>query len=1475
VIQEGSTDVLGTANLFLMNPNGIVFGAGARLDLGGSFVGTTANAIGFGDLGVFRANNLSIPSQLLTVNPSALLFDVPTNTGSILVQGDSQGTRTTAELIDTQTGLRVGSDRTLALLGGNITLEGATVKTAGGRIEIGSVAAPSTVSLNPEAKGWSLDYTGVENFGDVQLARQSTVDASGLGSGDIHVQARRVLLTGGSQLEASTLGNVSGGTLTVNASESVEISPLGTTEADTGVFSVVYLEATGAGGDLSIITGDLTLRDGGLISASNGGRGNSGVINIVAINSITLENGGLLVANNYGNGNSGVINIVAGNNIILNTGDNRSRILSNVLSGAEGNTGGIRIRTGSLFVNGGSQISSIVYGIGNSGGVSIRATDIVAFDGRDNIPSLVFPSALFTNMEGTGNGGNIEIHARLIRLTNRAQIAATLGGKGTAGSITLNATDHIFLLNSLIISEVTEQEGIGQGGKINITTGTLELRNGSALLSDTEYLGNAGNITINAQDAIILAGRGPSAFNLNLLLPSQISSTVDRVDDSENSLTGNSVGIGEAGAISITARSLSLTDEGFISTTSEGQGNAGLITIAVDDVRLASASRISSDIGQQAIGDAGDINISASSVSLADRSQISSDTSGKGSAGNLEIDARNVNVEGSQISSSTSGNGNAGSLSIRASDSVVLNGESPGANGGNGFPGGLFAQVNSTGVGDGGNLTLRTNQLSVSDGSKIQVATFGQGDAGDLFIDANTINVFDTERYNFYSTGIIADVAQDASVNNRPVGTGNGGNVTIETGRLSILGGHVTADTDGTGNAGTVRVHARDSIEIGRTSSSGLRGFLAADVNQGATGQGGSLIIETGDLIVRDGGRVSTDTYGRGNAGDLSITARNVNVEGSQISSSTFGRGDAGNLRIRASDSIVLSGENPGANGRNGSSGGLFAQVESTGVGEGGNLTLRTNHLSVSDGSKIQVATFGQGDAGDLFIRANTINVRETRRSNFFTTGIFAGIQIDPQSTNPPIGNGGRVAIRTDRLRINGGEISANTAGQGNAGRLSIRARDRIEIIGTSPEIGRDSLISTDVAPNATGRGGRISIETGQLNVRDGGRISARTEGQRRAGDIFVRSDDLSLLNGTISTATTSESRGRGGDITINAGNLELNDRSRITASTQGQGRSGNVSITSDNISVSDGGRILTSTSSSNRRSHAGDITIQNSEDVNLNGRRSRIFTGTESNTTANGGNVNLATDELNISDRARISAQSDGRGRAGDITINASGQTRLTDGNIITSATRSSGGDIQINGDAPITLEGNSRITTDSRGNGGNISLDAPGIVAFSTSDILARSRVERGGRIELAPFFGEGYQPDVPVEGDRININASGGVEDGEIQTPDTSFIQNSLANIPEDPINTDRLLANSCIVRDRQQGQFTITGSGGLPDRPGNPTTAYPTGAIAPIPSAPAAELSRPWQMGDAIQEPQGVYKLPDGRLVISRECSQQTQ
>ncbi|MBE9169800.1 filamentous hemagglutinin N-terminal domain-containing protein, partial [Pleurocapsales cyanobacterium LEGE 06147] len=323
--------------------------------------------------------------------------------------------------------------------------------------------------------------------------------------------------------------------------------------------------------------------------------------------------------------------------------------------------------------------------------------------------------------------------------------------------------------------------------------------------------------------------------------------------------------------------------------------------------------------------------------------------------GDIAIAAQNINIlENSRLNAGIfSGLGSpdarAGDIVLNALEAITVD------------SGLIVNSVRNNGVGDGGDINIEARSLDLANGGQVAVLMFGQGNTGNLTVRASEsirLNGGDTGAFS----GLFAQIGQ--------TGKGSVGDTIINTERLSINnGGQVAVVTFGQGNTGSLTVRASESIEI-----SGRGEFpsgLFNEVGSGAIGNSGELNVETDNLTVSNGGTVSVNTYGEGDAGNLTIETERFNVFNSQVSTSTFGEGNAGNLTVRASDSIELSGELPDARGGVGAPGGLLAQVDLDGEGRGGNLTIETQRLSISDGSKVQVATFGQGDAGELIIRAS------------------------------------------------------------------------------------------------------------------------------------------------------------------------------------------------------------------------------------------------------------------------------------------------------------------------------------------------------------------------------------------------------------------------------------------------------------------------------------------------------------------------
>jgi filamentous hemagglutinin family protein len=678
---EGLLRAEGTANLFLLNPNGIIFGPNASLNIGGSFVGSTANAIQFAEQGFFSASAPDAP-PLLSVNPSAFLFNQIT-AASIENRSRAYAGRDPSDSFNTF-GLRVPDGRSLLLVGGDLKADGGGIVAFGGRVDLAAVAGLGTVGLNLDDKNLSLSVPDSVPRANVSLTNEAGFIVAAGGGGNIAITAKNIDILSESGLFAGMLSN------------------LGSEDAQAG---------------------DITLNATGAVSL-----------------------------------------------------DNSSDILNSVFSAAVGNSGNINITAGSLFVKNAARIRSQTSGRGNAGNITIVARDTVSFDGRDSTDR--FPSAAFASVEpgAVGDGGNINITTGSLSITNRAQLLSNTESIGNAGSIFVEARDQVSLSNSIIISEVSVEGGVGNGGDISIKTGSLLLRDGSSLLADAENRGNAGNITIEARDAVILEGIGPAAQSrssiVGFIVPSQITATVE------------SQAVGNGGNINISAGSLSVTDEGFISANTFGKGDAGSIIVTTGNLSATNGARISAR------------------------------TSGSGNARNLTIAAERLSIrDGAQVSVSTSGTGNAGNLTVVDADLVEIVGTDA-----EGTASGLFAQANSGASGIGGNLTIETRQLNVRDKAQVAVSSEGTGSAGKLEVVADSIRLENlallssettAEEGNIFLRSEDLVLRRGSSITTNAIGTATGGNITIDTGALAALENSDISANALQGPGGRVRINAQ------------------------------------------------------------------------------------------------------------------------------------------------------------------------------------------------------------------------------------------------------------------------------------------------------------------------------------------------------------------------------------------------------------------------------------------------------------------------------------------------------------------------------------------------------------------------------------------------------------------------------------------------------------------------------------------
>ncbi|MEG4812387.1 filamentous hemagglutinin N-terminal domain-containing protein [Microcoleus sp. F8-D3] len=639
---DGIIQANGTANLFLLNPNGIIFGPNASLNIGGSFLGTTANSINFADGTSFSATNpqttplltISIPTSLqFGPNPGQIIVDRPAAVSAF--EDSGEGNQNSA-------GLEVLPGQTLALVGGDIALPGGILTAPGGRIELGSVAGNSSVSLTLNDSGFALGYAGVQNFQDIQLSQGAVVSASGEGGGTIQVQGRRVVLTedsgilsetfgsqdggtvsiqaaqfiaeGGGYVDTTTYGTGRGGNLSVTATDSIELSgtnPDGTLPS--GFFAQVDLQegqtapTTGNAGDLTIATDRLILRDGAQINSNTFSQGSGGRLTVTASESVE------------------VIGQMADGQI-------SSALLTQTEPDSSGNARDLTISTRQLTLRDGGEISSSTKGPGNAGNILIQASEQLIVQDVAGVSTLT---------SSNGRGGNITIETGRLIAQNGGQVSATTQGSGQAGTLTVNARESIELAGTRIdgfpSGLFTQSTGLatdsdaGNADNLTVTTRQLTVRDGAAISADTFAGGRGGSLTVNASESIEVTGTSG-------IVPAEVSPLVRADGRLPSRLTAVTTGSGAAGSVTIDTGLLRVGDGASVAVDgSRGTGSAGNLEVTASNIRLDRGTITA----ETRSGDFGNINLQASNYLLMrDNSNITVTASGDARGGNININAR-------------------------------------------------------------------------------------------------------------------------------------------------------------------------------------------------------------------------------------------------------------------------------------------------------------------------------------------------------------------------------------------------------------------------------------------------------------------------------------------------------------------------------------------------------------------------------------------------------------------------------------------------------------------------------------------------------------------------------------------------------------------------------------------------------------------------------------------------------------------
>ncbi|AFZ37927.1 filamentous hemagglutinin family outer membrane protein [Stanieria cyanosphaera PCC 7437] len=1078
----------------------------------------------------------------------------------------------------------------------------------------------------------------------------------------------------------------------------------------------------------------------------------------------------------------------------------------------------------------------------------------------NNNGSLTFPEGVargdvfltqeaFVDVSGT-EGGNITVNASNLKISGSSELQTGtffetgLPG-GQSGDIILNATGAVEIDASTLDAGVE----IGNAGDIEINATNFSLTNGGEITNSTFGKGNAGNITIDVSNNVRLSnadifsnvnagaeGKGGQITidtgNLYLNTSAQIQ-TIVRQADRENNLAG---GVGDAGNIVVNAR-----------------GNVAIDGVSNDDNQFPSGLR--STVGNGAEGNGGNIEINATNFFLTNGGEITNSTFGKGNAGNITIDA---------------------------TENVFLD------------TGGIFSNVGSKNVsqaeGDAGDITIAAKFISLTNGAQIQSGVFesNQGNGSNVTLNGgDNVTISSSDRG---TSGIFTDIEKDV--------VGNGGNIEITSqGSIFLNDASLNSKNAGTGFAGDINLNAKNKLTITNDSvilSDGFFGRIFLNSSNDSINIKDSFIFNDSENYIQDPERF----------GKIQITSTqgSIGIDNSSITTENTGTGYSGDIKLNAPNEISIKNSRISAEGNFGR---IFigdsitpsqVKLEGTRTGTEDNPEF-SNRLSTTNSNADDLA-------GSITINArNNINVIgseiESRTETTKTTDIndqdgfnFSKITFKVAEDN---------LIGT--ITINQSQISTTNSDIGFSGDVRLNAREKIEILDTSifsrGKLGRILIGKSDIS-GETLSPQEIVFNNSLLTVSNAS-VTTTPKTEINAGEISIDAvNNISFVNDS-QINTFTERRGNAGNLTVQSQNGVVSfDNSYVFSNVNagGIGDAGDVNITADSIFLTNGAQLQSGVKQtfddfiqSGILGTGGDITLYAKKNIDLSGnspnnKPSGIFTDVESIGIA--GNINITTDSLFLTDKAILTSRSLGLGYAGNITVNANSinldnNSKIEALNIPSTdiSTSLSGGNINLQISNNLILR-NSDISTQasSNANGGNINITADAVIAFDDSDIFSFAEGGRGGNIILdtPAYFGSSFNSNSSKikpnsannffnNNDRADLNATGAVS-GVVTIPDVSFIENSLADLPDNSLNTENLIANSCVVPSRkQEGKFIITGTGGLPATPEDAGNSnFPTGEVRGIETN-----DRSWQPGDPIVEPTGLYQLENGETILSRECS----
>ena len=831
--------------------------------------------------------------------------------------------------------------------------------------------------------------------------------------------------------------------------------------------------------------------------------------------------------------------------------------------------------------------------------------------------------------------------------------------------------------------------------------GSVTLQNSAFVSTDSARTGlkghleiDAGVVTVdnsNVDTTILQIPNGSTGPSSSILVRCQTL-----LVSNAGQISAAAGGFGMGGTIDIQAQQVMLTNGSFIQATTSGESFGGSITLTANTLNIDDSSIVSSAHGA---GTAGNIDVKASTVSIigapnSDASGILAESGFAGSAGksatgrggDISVSAQSLLLTaGGEISATTFGPGRGGNVSVRA-NTIGISGSSSFTLGTSVFvfQSGILASStlpgNQGAGGLGGDVTISTNGLNISNNGLVTASTLGSGVSGNVTVNASSIVLDGTGAT--LPTGIAATTSYQTG--------GRAGDIGIAAGSLQVLGGaQVSAATAGTGTGGNI------SVTGGGVLVSGANSIITAQTTATNGGAGGSLRFDLDSLRVADGGKISASTQGSGRGGSIDIRANQVTVErgSSSIVAETTGINAIVTIDPIISDiSVTLSVQSTND-----------SRLNAILTDPGGNQLILLNRGEVT-GANLVNTTFS--DSGATLISTGTAPYTGTFQPTIPLAVLNGGAANG--TWNLAIGNVGpgrnSAVLQSASLTVNGQQVAATDLPH--------------TIVSGSFILSLPITLPSVQAQVNAGAGGSIRINAGTINVRNGGTISASTSGDGAAGSLTIHANSVNI-DATHATSDTgffasalAGSTGRGGSISISAHQFQLN----------GNAQSG-----------IDGGVVARSST----KAPAGNIIVQ-AADVMLD---DNAVISSANLSSGPAGSVNVTADNSIVLQGGSVVTVVAQAANAGTISLAAGQNVELHDGSTITASAGAGGGSILIRAGDLFYLDNSSIVATAGLGAGGNITID-PTFIILDHGLISANAAAGAGGNIliEGQYFFNNG---------------------------------------------------------------------------------------------------------------------------------------